>query len=60
MFDVTQKNRRLTPPEMETELQLARWMKRPPRTHLLDTPFYPWLPPEPKVPIVNFRLNYTE
>lgn len=49
------KNRRLTGPEFETELQLCKWMKRPPRTHFYDPPFYPWLPPEP---IVNFDLNY--
>lgn len=50
----------MTPKELETEYQLASWMKRPPRTHLYDPPFYPWLPPEPKVPYVNFKLNYTE
>lgn len=50
----------MNPRELETEYQLASWMKRPPRTHIHDPPFYPWLPPEPKVPYVNFRLNYTE
>lgn len=52
------KNRRLTPKELEDDLEIARWLKRPPKTYLLDTPFYPWLPPTPKVPRVNFDLNY--
>lgn len=54
------KNRRMTPPEKQTELELARWMKRPPRDFINDFPFYPWLPPEPKVPKVNFDLMYKE
>ncbi len=41
--------------EKETELQLAIAFKRPPRYFKEDTPFYPWLPPEPRV---NFNLNY--
>lgn len=49
------RNRRFTAKEFETELYLAKWMKRPPRTHIHDPPFYPWLPPEP---VVNFDLNY--
>ncbi len=55
--DNKQKNRRLTPQELETELYIAKWMKRPPRTMLLDPPFYPWLPPEPRV---NFDLKFKE
>lgn len=51
------KNRRFTPEEFETELQLAKWMKRPPRHYINDSPFYPWCVPEP---VVNFKLNYTE
>lgn len=51
------KNRRFTPEEFETELQLCKWMKRPPRHYIHDMPFYPWCVPEPKV---NFKLNYTE
>lgn len=49
------KNRRFTGPEYETELQLAKWMHRPPRQFFYDPPFYPWTVPEP---IVNFDLNY--
>lgn len=49
------KNRRLTPAEMQTELEICKWLKRPPRTYFNDTPFYPWVVPEP---LVNFDLNY--
>lgn len=42
--------------EYAVELQVAKWMKRPPCTMIYDPPFYPWLPPEPKVPKVNFDL----
>lgn len=51
------KNRRFTPEEFQTELELAKWMKRPPRHYIHDMPFYPWCVPEP---VVNFKLNYTE
>lgn len=50
----------MTAKEKETEIELARWMKRPPRDFINDKPFYPWLPPEPKVPKVNFDLMYKE
>ncbi len=49
------KNRRLTPEEMQTELEICKWMKRPPKTYFYDTPFYPWVVPEP---VVNFDLKY--
>lgn len=49
------KNRRFTPEEFQTELDLAKWMKRPPRSMIYDPPFYPWCVPEPRV---NFELNY--
>lgn len=51
----TRKNRRFTPGEYETELQLASWMKRPPRQFVNDPPFYPWVVPEP---LVNFDLGF--
>lgn len=57
LFPEKRKNRRLTPYEMQDELFIAKWLHRPPRTYFDDTPFYPWLPPEP---VVNFKLNYTE
>lgn len=64
MFDPPpHKNRRITGADFETELQLAKWLKRPPRYFHDDKPFYPWLPPEPLVnqePFVNFKLNFTE
>nr|UHS18247.1 MAG: hypothetical protein [Gammatorquevirus sp.] len=45
--------------EMETEKELAAAFKRPVRKFKTDSPFYPWLPPTPIVPRVNFNLNYT-
>lgn len=62
MFDPPKKNRRLTPAELQDDLYIAKWLKRPLRTYFNDPPFYPWLVPEPLAnqPIVNFKLNYTE
>ncbi len=37
------------------ENQLAQAFSRPPRLFKEDTPFYPWLPPTPRV---NFALNF--
>lgn len=56
------KPRRMTPKEFEDELIQAKAFCRPPRQMWGDTPFYPWLPPTPlaNLPLVNFRLNYTE
>ncbi len=53
--DEKRKNRRFTGPEFETELQLAKWLKRPPRHFVDDPPFYPWVVPEP---LVNFDLGF--
>lgn len=49
------KNRRFTAKKYELELMVAKAFKRPPRTFVNDTPFYPYVVPEP---IVNFALNY--
>jgi len=49
------KNRRLTVNELQTEIEIAKWLKRPVRTFFDDPPFYPWLPP---TPLVNFDLGY--
>lgn len=43
---------------METELELCKWMHRPPRVFLHDPPFNPWVPPTPIVPKVNFDLGF--
>lgn len=40
------------------EQELAAIFDRPPRTYLEDIPYYPWLPPAPKAPKVNFDLGY--
>lgn len=54
------KNRLLNAQERETDLWLAKIFKRPCTYYTQDVPYYPWLPPTPKVPKVNFDLNYTE
>lgn len=56
--DKTRKNRPLTPDERDTDIQIAAWLKRPVRYFFDDKPFYPWLPPEPIVPSVNFDLGF--
>ena len=43
--------------ELETEKQVAKAFCRPPRTYRNDPPFYPWLPPAPKV---IFNLNFKD
>lgn len=60
--DYKPRNRRLNAKEFEWELWQAKAFQRPPRTMLLDTPFYPWLPITPlaNLPHVNFKLNFTE
>ncbi len=55
--NVPRKNRRLTKDELETDIQIASWLKRPVRYFFDDKPFYPWLPPEP---YVNFDLRFKE
>lgn len=45
----------MTPWEEQEEKELAEIFKRPRRKFILDTPFYPWCPPEPQV---NFDLGY--
>lgn len=53
LFKKPKKNRRLTPYEQQTDLEIAKWLRRPVRTFFNDPPFYPWLPPEP---LVQFDL----
>lgn len=54
------KNRRLTLQEQETDIWLASIFKRPRTYYTKDIPYYPWLPPTPKIPKVNFDINYKE
>ena len=49
--------RRMNPQEYATELDVAKWMKRPPCQMIYDVPYYPWLTFEP---LVNFDLKYKE
>lgn len=57
MFPTTKpfKNRRFTPSERQTEKELAGIFCRPERTYFYDTPYYPYVVPEP---VVNFDLKY--
>lgn len=52
---IPEKNRRLTPREMQWERQDAAFLKRPLRHFIKDPPTYPYTIPEP---LVNFNLNY--
>lgn len=40
------------------EKELAAIFDRPMRTYLEDIPTYPWMPPAPKTPRINFDLNF--
>lgn len=60
MFPPETPNRRLTPWELQEEKEIAGIFGRPMRTFLKDTPFYPQFPITPKVPKLNFDLNFKE
>lgn len=47
----------MTPKEEEEEKLDAYIWKRPRRHFILDPPFYPWCPPEPRV---NFDLGFNK
>lgn len=48
----------MTPWEQQEEKELATVFRRPQRKYIYDKPYYPWLPPTPIIPSVNFDLNY--
>lgn len=48
----------MTPWEQEQEKEIAAIFCRPQRTFLHDAPTYPFFPPAPKIPKINFDLNY--
>lgn len=50
----------MTPWEEQEERQEATIWKRPRRKYILDRPYYPWFPPTPIIPKVNFDLAYKE
>ncbi len=60
LFEKKPQNRRFKPHEEQLELELCKWMKRPKRTFFYDDPFYPWLPPAPCIPSVNFDLGFNK
>nr|UYL88386.1 ORF3 [Torque teno midi virus] len=56
LFQTTVKtNKKFTGWGKIIERECAAAFHRPPRTYMGDTPFYPWVVPEP---VVNFHLNY--
>lgn len=50
----------MTPWEEQEEKELAGIFKRPRRRYILDKPYYPWLPPTPIIPKINFDLGYNQ
>lgn len=65
MFYTDPPNRRLTPKEMEDEIEMCRLFNRVPRTFIKDPPFYPYFPPAPKANQmhkwnVNFDLGFNK
>lgn len=56
----TNKNKKFKGKDWETELQLSKIFCRPMRTYTNDPPFYPWLPPAPIIPHVNFDLGFNK
>lgn len=50
----------MTPNEFYEELQEAAIWDHYPRKYILDRPYYKNLPITPKVPKINFDLNFTE
>lgn len=50
----------MTPKEREEELQESKIWGHYPRDYIFDFPFYKNLPITPKIPKINFDLNFTE
>lgn len=48
----------MTPKEYEQELQESKIWGHYPRDYILDPPFYKDMPITPKIPFVNFDLNF--
>lgn len=60
LFPTKQKLTPITGRDWEDELFLAKLFKRPMRKFVQDMPTYPWLPPTPIIPKVNFDLCFNE
>lgn len=50
----------MTPKEYEQELQESKIWGHYPREFILDKPFYKDMPITPKIPFVNFDLNFQQ
>lgn len=50
----------MTPKEFAEELEESKIWGHKPRTFILDSPYYDFLPITPKIPKINFDLCYKE
>ncbi len=50
----------MTPKEFQEELEESRIWGHRPRQYIKDRPFYDFLPITPKIPKLNFDLNFIE
>lgn len=60
LFNDPVKNRRMTPWEKEQEIQESKIWGHYVREYILDKPYYKDMIITPKIPFVNFDLNYKE
>nr|UHS18437.1 MAG: hypothetical protein [Betatorquevirus sp.] len=60
MFPPVKKNRLMNAWEQQEEKQDAAIWCRPQRKYLYDKPTYPFFPPTPIIPKINFDLMYSE
>lgn len=57
---VQKKNRRMTPWEKQEEKEISKIFMRPERDFIFDFPYYPFFPPTPVIPKINFDLGYKQ
>lgn len=50
----------MTPWEEQEERIVADIFKRPRCKYILDRPYYPYFPPTPIIPKINFDLGYKQ
>lgn len=50
----------MTPWEQQEEKEVAAFFRRPQRKFIFDMPTYPFFPPAPVVPKINFDLMFKE
>lgn len=60
LFPPERKNRLMNSWEQQEEREIAKIFCRPQRKYIFDNPTYTFFPPAPKVPKINFDLNYVD